>query len=120
VSAVVLSETGYSHVLIDVMAVQKTFTVQYDTNSADLFLPHSSCGSECKAHTRYDPSASSTSVAGKQYGKLEIAYGNLYSDTVTIAGLTATSQTFGAVRPPDLPPSPRPCSHNHLGDKVQV
>ncbi|GAA6040058.1 hypothetical protein JCM8097_004759 [Rhodosporidiobolus ruineniae] len=78
------------------------YLIDFDTGSADLWVPSSSCTSAaCNAHTKYDPSSSSTSakVAGKKlsitYGDGSSTSGDVYSDTVSIAGLTASSQTFG-------------------------
>ncbi|GAA6005907.1 hypothetical protein JCM10207_007270 [Rhodosporidiobolus poonsookiae] len=78
------------------------YLIDFDTGSADLWVPSSSCTSAaCNPHTKYDPSASSTSaqVADKKlsitYGDGSSTKGSVYSDTVTIAGLTATSQSFG-------------------------
>jgi len=76
--------------------------MDYDTGSSDLFLPASNCGSTCSGHTLYNPSSSSTAKAvGKSfslsYGDGSTVSGKQYKDTVTIAGLTATSQTIGAV-----------------------
>ncbi|GAA5961250.1 hypothetical protein JCM8115_001522 [Rhodotorula mucilaginosa] len=80
----------------------QSFSVNIDTGSADLWLPSASCNSAaCNAHTKYDPSRSTTSslVSGK---KLNIVYGDgsstsgvVYTDTVTFGGLTATSQAVG-------------------------
>ncbi|KAF9368412.1 hypothetical protein CPB97_004648, partial [Podila verticillata] len=76
------------------------FNVVFDTGSADLILPSSSCSS-CGSHMVYDPSTSSTSSDLGQtfelnFGGTSTASGEQYSDTVTIAGLTATDQTLGA------------------------
>jgi cathepsin D len=77
------------------------YTVDFDTGSSDLFLPASGCDSTCSGHTLYDPSASSTSSdVGTNftlsYGDGSTVSGEQYTDTVTIAGLTATQQTLGA------------------------
>ncbi|VDB98852.1 unnamed protein product [Peniophora sp. CBMAI 1063] len=79
------------------------YTVDFDTGSSDLFLPGSDCGSTCSGHTLYDPSSSSTSEdVGKdfslQYGDGSTVSGEQYTDTVTIAGLTADKQTLGAAK----------------------
>ncbi|KAF9221253.1 Asp-domain-containing protein [Gyrodon lividus] len=77
------------------------YTVDFDTGSSDLFLPGPKCGSSCSGHAIYDPSSSSTSMdLGKtfslQYGDGSTVSGEQHSDTVSIVGLTATSQTLGA------------------------
>jgi cathepsin D len=75
------------------------FTVDFDTGSCDFIIPGLGC-TNCDG-TQYNPAASSTSVALGQTFKNEFAdgsqvSGSLYNDTVSIAGLTATRQTFGA------------------------
>ncbi|GAA6002800.1 uncharacterized protein JCM10292_001307 [Rhodotorula paludigena] len=81
----------------------KSFVIDFDTGSADLWVPSSTCNSAaCNTHSKYNPSASTTAaeVAGKSlsltYGDGSSTRGNVYTDTVTIAGLTATAQTLGA------------------------
>jgi cathepsin D len=77
------------------------YTVDFDTGSSDLFLPAKDCDSTCSGHTPYDTSASSTSKAlGKpfslSYGDGSTVSGKQFTDTVSLAGLTATKQTLGA------------------------
>jgi cathepsin D len=77
------------------------YTVDFDTGSSDLFLPGENCDSTCSGHTPYNPAASSTSTdLGKtfslQYGDGSTVTGEEFTDTVSIAGLTATNQTLGA------------------------
>ncbi|KAF7978613.1 hypothetical protein HWV62_45354 [Athelia sp. TMB] len=93
------SELWYGSISVGTPA--KTFTVDFDTGSSDLFLPGPTCGKSCSGHTIYDPSASSTSKdLGKSfsltYGDGSTVSGEQYSDTVHIAGLTATGQAVGA------------------------
>lgn len=66
------------------------------------WVPSSACsGSGCGTHAKYTAKSSSTSkaVTGKtldvQYGDGSTASGPVYSDSVTVGGLTATGQTFG-------------------------
>jgi hypothetical protein len=77
------------------------YTVDFDTGSSDFFLPAKNCDTSCEGHTRYDPSASSTSL--DRGSPFNLAYndgtsvsGEQYSDTVTISGLTAIGQAVGA------------------------
>lgn len=77
------------------------FTVDFDTGSSDFFLPAASCGTTCDGHTKYNPSASTSSIVGGKaftltYGDGSNVSGSTYGDTVTVAGLTAKNQTVGA------------------------
>jgi len=79
------------------------FLIDFDTGSSDLWVPSSSCtSSTCKSKSRYNPSSSSTS--SKKSGTFSIEYGDgssvsgpIYTDTVNVAGVKATSQYFSAV-----------------------
>ncbi|KAF4602317.1 hypothetical protein EYR40_005522 [Pleurotus pulmonarius] len=86
---------------ISVGTPAKTFTVDFDTGSSDLFLPASNCAVNCAGHTLWTTTASSTSRnAGRSFslafGDGSTVSGTVFSDTVTVAGLTATSQAVGA------------------------
>ncbi|BGO92388.1 hypothetical protein NBRC10512_005073 [Rhodotorula toruloides] len=81
----------------------KSFILDFDTGSSDLWVTSSGCNSAaCNTHSKYDPSSSSSSqlVAGKTlsltYGDGSSTKGTVYTDTVSVAGLSATSQTLGA------------------------
>ncbi|KAH8118719.1 acid protease [Phellopilus nigrolimitatus] len=83
----------------------KTYTVDFDTGSSDLFLPSSKCDSTCNGHTKYNTSASSTAVDAHKpfslsYGDGSSVSGEQFTDTVTLAGLTATKQRIGAATQP--------------------
>jgi hypothetical protein len=105
------------HVLIWWRCMQTNFTVVFDTDLSDSFLPASTCDSSCSGHELYDPSASSTAKTLRntfnlKYSDQTNVTGDLYSDTIAIAGLTAINQTFGAVRSA-TPFTPAP-THHHL------
>ncbi|KAK7060334.1 hypothetical protein VNI00_001099 [Paramarasmius palmivorus] len=77
------------------------FTVDFDTGSSDLFLPGANCRVNCEGHTIYDTSQSSTAEdEGKTFkltfGDGSTSQGEVFHDTVTVAGLTATGQAVGA------------------------
>ncbi|KAH8997777.1 acid protease [Lactarius hatsudake] len=93
------AELWYGSITVGTPAV--TYTVDFDTGSSDLFLPGSNCDSSCSGHTLYDPQSSSTSSEVGQLFELEyvdgsIVRGEQYTDTVTLAGFTATRQRLGA------------------------
>ncbi|KAM0787934.1 hypothetical protein ACM66B_006139 [Microbotryomycetes sp. NB124-2] len=81
----------------------KTFLIDFDTGSADLWVPSAACTSDaCAPHNKYDSTSSSTSQLVPN-SKLSISYGDgssttgsVYTDTVALAGLVAENQTFGA------------------------
>ncbi|GAA5935111.1 uncharacterized protein JCM15063_003152 [Sporobolomyces koalae] len=80
----------------------QTFNINFDTGSADLWVPSTSCTSAaCSPHSKYDPSKSSTSqsVPGKKlsitYGDGSATQGAVYTDSVTVGGMTINTQTFG-------------------------
>ncbi|TFY82104.1 hypothetical protein EWM64_g1904 [Hericium alpestre] len=86
---------------ISVGTPPKDYTVDFDTGSSDLFLPSPSCTRNCQGHTLYDPKSSSSSrdlrkKFSLQYGDGSSVGGEQFTDTVAIAGLTATKQTLGA------------------------
>ncbi|KAF7797249.1 hypothetical protein EIP86_008441 [Pleurotus ostreatoroseus] len=79
---------------------QQLFTVDFDTGSADLFLPGPKCIT-CQGHSVYDPSRSQTAHGlgdgfTLQYGDGSAVTGWQFEDTVSIAGLQAKEQTLGA------------------------
>ncbi|KII95874.1 hypothetical protein PLICRDRAFT_170473 [Plicaturopsis crispa FD-325 SS-3] len=85
---------------ISVGTPPQTFIVDFDTGTADMFLPASNCTVNCAGHTLFNPNTSSSAVAlnkpfGFAYGDGSTVLGNQFNDTVHIAGLSATNQTFG-------------------------
>ncbi|KAH7334871.1 aspartic peptidase domain-containing protein [Rhizoctonia solani] len=85
----------------------QSFLVDFDTGSADIWVPNSSCNSGgCSEHNSYNPSSSSTSQS--QSGDFSIEYGDgstssgpIYTDTVTLPGqyfsaVTSESQSFAS------------------------
>ncbi|KAN0073788.1 Merops: A01.UPA [Tylopilus felleus] len=89
----------YGTISVGTPAVE--YKIDFDTGSADLFLPGSNCNSTCNGHTLYNPNASSTAVDLHQtftltYGDGSKVFGEQYTDTVSIAGFVANNQTIGA------------------------
>ncbi|KAF8143642.1 acid protease [Mycena galopus ATCC 62051] len=75
------------------------FFVLFDTGSADLWVPSSSCKtSACASKSKFTASLSVTAV--KKSGTFSIEYGSgdvsgpVYTDTVVVAGIKATKQYF--------------------------
>ncbi|KAG9310429.1 aspartic peptidase domain-containing protein [Chiua virens] len=92
-------ELWYGNISVGTPA--KSFTVQLDTGSSDLFVPAATCGSTCDGHTRWDPNTSLTSKDLHEtfflsYGDGDTVSGEQYTDTVSIAGFTAKGQIVGA------------------------
>ncbi|GJJ14532.1 hypothetical protein Clacol_008797 [Clathrus columnatus] len=88
---------------IEIGTPGQTFLVDFDTGSADLWIPSSSCNSAtCSGKNKY--TASSSSTAKPQSGQFEIEYadgstvsGGVETDTVNVAGVVATNQFFSPV-----------------------
>lgn len=85
---------------IEVGTPPHTFTIDCDTGSTDFFLPGPSCGDACSGHEIYNPnSSSSAEPLGRkftvEYNDGSMAAGDLYTDTVSLAGFKASAQTFG-------------------------
>lgn len=73
-----------------------TYSVDFDTGSADLFLPGPGCnGDACNGHKKYYPRNSSTSVDLGQdfsdaYGDGSSVTGEVWTDAVGIGGITVS------------------------------
>ncbi|KAF8129279.1 aspartic peptidase domain-containing protein [Boletus edulis] len=88
----------YGKILVGSPPVE--YTVDFDTGSADLFLPSSDCDNTCDGHTRYNPGKSFSAVNMHRgfhlaYGSGDV-FGDEYTDTVTIGQFVAKSQRIGA------------------------
>ncbi len=73
---------------------QQVFTVQFDTGSSDIFIPGPQCASDegCSSGRKYNQGGTSQGrTAAVQYGSGYIE-GDIYTDSVSVAGLTATNQ----------------------------
>ncbi|EKM60424.1 uncharacterized protein PHACADRAFT_132970 [Phanerochaete carnosa HHB-10118-sp] len=85
---------------ISIGTPSQPFIVQFDTGSSDLWIPSSSCSSSiCSGKHKYKASDSVTT--SKKGGNFSLVYGDessvsgpIYTDVVTVAGLTATGQHF--------------------------
>jgi len=88
---------------IDLGTPGQSFLVNFDTGSADLWVPSVACGEICKAHSRYNSFKSSTfryvgSRFQIRYADGSTSQGNNNKDTLTIGNLKIPSQDFASVR----------------------
>ncbi|RPD68640.1 acid protease [Lentinus tigrinus ALCF2SS1-7] len=82
---------------------KQSFLIDFDTGSSDLWVPSTNCtSSTCNGKDKYNATASTTSV--HKSGQFSISYGDgssvsgpVYTDTVTVAGVTAKNQYFAPV-----------------------
>ncbi|KAJ5900443.1 Penicillopepsin-1 [Penicillium subrubescens] len=80
-----------------------TLNLDFDTGSADLWVFSTELSaSEQSGHSVYDPSTSGTELSGYSwsisYGDGSSASGNVYTDAVTVGGITAPKQAVEAAQ----------------------
>ncbi|QRW11604.1 aspartyl protease [Ceratobasidium sp. AG-Ba] len=83
----------------------QSFLIDFDTGSADLWVPSSDCqGRGCEQKNRYTASSSSSAFEVSTARDFSISYGDgstasgpVYTDTVSAGGFSATGQAFSAV-----------------------
>jgi len=84
----------------DITVGSTKFTVDFDTGSSDLFLPGPDCDSSCDGHTTYttDGATKTGDTFNLAFGDGSTVNGDVFTDSVTVAGLTAESQALGAAK----------------------
>ncbi|KAJ7225267.1 aspartic peptidase domain-containing protein [Mycena pura] len=89
--------------LISIGTPAQSFIIDFDTGSADLWVPSTACASSiCSPKHKFNSNASSTAV--KQPSTFQISYGDgstvsgpVIKDTVVVAGVKATNLSFSPV-----------------------
>ncbi|CAF3437460.1 unnamed protein product [Rotaria sp. Silwood1] len=85
--------------LISIGTPEKTFIINFDTGSTDLWVPSIQCLSTCENKAKYDSYSSYTSRANGatlriSYGDGSYVNGIFINDTVTIGNLSILNQAF--------------------------
>ncbi|CAI7593379.1 unnamed protein product [Penicillium glandicola] len=102
-SAVTTPEDGDVEYLTPVTIGDSTLNLDFDTGSADLWVFSSELAASSQSgHDIYDVSTSGTKISGAtwsiSYGDGSSASGDVYKDSVTVGGVTASAQAVEAAQ----------------------